>query len=108
MFKVIYFIRDVIVAAILIILLHITCLLKLTRLVIEKTFLFVFKLALALVFSLLLLLSAFNSQYINTWSGIKQTYGEFVDLIYEFDYQELAQWYKNLFSKEEKETKIDL
>lgn len=108
MFKVIYFTRDVIVAAILIILLHITCLLKLTRLVIEKIFLFVFKLALALVFSLLLLLSAFNSQYINTWSGIKQIYGEFVDLIDEFDYPELVQWYKNLFSKEEKETKIDL
>lgn len=109
MFKVICFIRDVIVAAILIILLHITCLIKLTRLVIEKICLFVFKLALALVFSLLLLLSAFNSQYINTWSGIKQTCGQFVDLICETDYQDLVQWYKGMFAKEEKkETKIDL
>ena len=105
MLKVISFIRDVIVAAILIILLHITCLIKLTRLVIEKIFLFVFKLALALVFSLLLLLSAFNSQYISTWSGIKQTYGEFIDLIYEFDYPELVQWYKSMFAKEEKKEK---
>lgn len=105
MLKVIYFIRDVIVAAILIILLHITCLIKLIKLVIGKILLFAFKLALALVFSSLLLLSAFNSQYINTWSGIKQTYGDFVDLIYEFDYQDLAQWYKSMFAKEEKKEK---
>ena len=103
--KVIHFIRDVIAAAILIILVHITCLIKLIKLVIGKILLFAFKLVIALIFGLLLLLSAFNSQYINTWSGIKQTCGQFVDLICETDYQDLVQWYKGMFAKEEKKEK---
>lgn len=104
--KVIHFIRDVIVAAILIILVHITCFIKLIKLVIGKILLFAFKLVIALIFGLLLLLSAFNSKYIDTWSGIKQTYAEFADyLICEVSYQDLAQWYKSMFAKEEKKEK---
>lgn len=100
-------IRDIFVAAVVIILLHIAALISLIKLVLSKAFEYIFKLLL-IIFIILLGVSAFNPKYVQSWNDIKETWGSFVDLVLYFDYQELAQWYKNLFSKEEKEPKIDL
>lgn len=101
-------IRDIFVAAVVIILLHIAALISLIKLVLSKAFEYIFKLLLLIIFMILLGVSAFNPKYVQSWNDIKETWGSFVDLVLYFDYQELAQWYKNLFSKEEKEPKIDL
>lgn len=100
--------RDVFVAAVVIILLHIAALISLIKLVFSKAFECILKLLLLIIFVILLGVSAFNQKYTQSWNDIKETWDSFVDLVLYFDYQELAQWYKNLFSKEEKETKIDL
>lgn len=101
-------IRDIFVAAVVIILLHIAALISLIKLVLSKAFEYIFKLLLLIIFMILLGVSAFNPKYVQSWNDIKETWGSFVDLVLYLDYQELAQWYKNLFSKEEKEPKIDL
>lgn len=101
-------VRDLFVAAVVIILLHIAALISLIKLVLSKAFEYIFKLLLLIIFIILLGVSAFNPKYVQSWNDIKETWDSFVDLVLYFDYQELAQWYKNLFSKEEKEPKIDL
>ncbi|WP_323067332.1 hypothetical protein [Limosilactobacillus reuteri] len=101
-------IRDIFVAAVVIILLHIAALISLIKLVLSKAFEYIFKLLLLIIFIILLGVSAFNPKYVQSWNDIKETWGSFVDLVLYCDYQELAQWYKNLFSKEEKEPKIAL
>ena len=56
---------------------------------------------------LLVTLSAFDPKYTQSWNDIKEIWEGFVDLVLYLDYQELVQWYKNLFSKDEKEAEID-
>lgn len=100
--------RDIFVAVVIILLLHIAALISLVKAALGKVFEYIFKLLLLIIFIILLGVSAFNPKYVQSWNDIKETWDSFVDLVLYFDYQELAQWYKNLFSKEEKETKIDL
>lgn len=101
-------IRDIFVAAVIIILLHIAALISLIKLVFSKAFESIFKLLLLIIFVILLGVSAFNQKYTQSWNDIKETWDSFVDLVLYFDYQELAQWYKDLFSKEERKSRIDL
>lgn len=102
-------IRDIFVAAVVIILLYIAALISLIKLVFGKVFEYIFKLLLLIIFIFLLgTLSAFDPKYTQSWNTIKEIWDSFIGFILYFDYQELAQWYKNLFSKEEKEPKIDL
>lgn len=101
-------ILDIFTATIIILLLHIAALISLIKLALEKAFEYIFKLLLLIIFIFLLVtLSAFDPKYTQSWNDIKEIWEGFVDLVLYFDYQELVQWYKNLFSKDEKEAEID-
>lgn len=95
-------IRDVIIAAIFIILLHVSALISLISLIIEKVFEYLFTFLLWIVFLLLLLCSTFQDEYTQSWSDIRIIWKDFVDLVYCFDYQDLKQWYKDVFLKKNK------
>lgn len=107
MIKFIASIRDVLVATIVIILFHISALISLLKLVAGKILEYTFKLVLLIVFVFLLILSSFKQKYTQSWSDIKRSWADFVDFIYYFDYKDLVQWYKDVFSKEVPKNKID-
>lgn len=101
-------IQDIFVAVVIIVLLHIAALISLVKLVLGRSFEYLCELLLLIIFIILLVTSAFNPKYTQSWNDIKKTWDSFVDFVLSFDYQDLAQWYKNLFSKDEKKTKISL
>ncbi|MCD7123308.1 hypothetical protein [Limosilactobacillus caviae] len=101
-------VQDLFTATIILLLFHIAALISLIKLALGKVFEYIFKLLLLIIFIFLLVpLSAFDPKYTQSWNDIKEIWEDFVDLVLYFDYQELAQWYKNLFSKDEKEAEID-
>lgn len=99
--------RDVLVATIVIILFHISALVSFLKLIAGKLLEYTFKLLLLIVFVVLLMLSSFKQKYTQSWSDIKRSWADFVDFIYYFDYKDLVQWYKDVFSKEVHKSKID-
>lgn len=99
--------RDVLVATIVIILFHIAALVSLLKLVAGKIIEYTFKLLLLIVFVFLLILSSFKQKYTQSWSDIKRSWADFVDFIYDIDYKDLFQMYKDVFSKEVHKSKID-
>ena len=101
-------IRDIFVAAIIVILMHIAALISLVKLALGKVFEYIFKLLLLIIFIILLGISAFTPKAVQSWNDIKETWDHFIGFILYFDYQELAQWYRAVLSKEEKEPEIDL
>lgn len=101
-------VRDLFTATIIILLLHIAALISLIKLALGKVFEYIFKLLLLIIFIFLLVtLSAFDPKYTQSWNDIKETWESFIDFLLHFDYQDLMQWYKNVFSKYEKKVKID-
>ena len=100
-------IRDIFVAAVVIILLHIAALISLIKLVLSKAFEYIFKLLLLIIFGILLGVFAITPKAVQSWNDIKETWDSFIGFILYFDYQDLMQWYKNVLSKDEKEAKSD-
>lgn len=101
-------IRAVFAATAIVVLMHIAALVSLIKLALEKAFEYIFKLLLLIIFIFLLVaLSAFDPRHTQSWNNIKETWDSFIGFLLYFDYQDLMQWYKNVFSKDEKEAEID-
>lgn len=97
------------VAVIVIVAMYIAALISIIRLILEKIFEYIFKLILLIIFILLLGLCAFKPDVYKSWSEVKETWNEFVNFLFYFDYEDLLVWHKNVFSKEEKQkAKIEL
>ena len=81
--------------------LHIAALISLIRLFIEKVFEYFFKALLFVVFVVLLAFNSYKDEYTQSLADIKELWNDLVNLVFDFTYEDLVRWYKNVFFKEE-------
>lgn len=95
-------IRDVFISCALVLILHIAALISLIRLFIEKVFEYFFKALLFVVFVVLLAFNSYKGEYTQSLADIKELWNDLVNLVFDFTYEDLVQWYKNVFLKKNK------
>ena len=104
--KALYKIRDVFISCALVLILHIAALISLIRLFIEKVFEYLFKALLFIVFVVLLASNSYKGEYTQSLADIKELWNDLINLVFNFTYEDLVQWYKNVFLKNKKKEKI--
>ena len=104
--KALYKIRDVFISCALVLILHIAALISLIRLFIEKVLEYFFKALLFIVFVVLLAANSYKGEYTQSLADIKELWNDLINLVFNFTYEDLVQWYKNVFLKNKKKEKI--
>ena len=99
-------IRVVFISGALVLILHIAALISLIRLFIEKVFEYFFKALLFIVFVALLASNSYKGEHTQSLADIKELWNDLINLVFNFTYEDLVQWYKNVFLKNKKKEKI--
>lgn len=97
--KALYKSRDVFISGALGLILHIAALISLIGLFIEKVFEYFFKALLFVVFVVLLASNSYKGEHTQSLADIKELWNDLVNLVFDFTYEDLVQWYKNVFLK---------